>query len=525
MFLKCVKQSKVWHRKFSSILKDDCKIIRGLVLGLYEKEPDSLTPRLSSIGEQFNELSRGKLQQLINESRIDGTLGTMRTFNNIHNQYDSICVVGCGKEGLEYNQLEGLHEGMENARIAAAIGARTLDAENCRVIHLEPMDYAEQVAEGATLALWKHQGNKLKFDQKKTPALELFDSSETAAFARGMHKANAQNITRKLSEMPANQATPMGFAQEAIEQLCPCGVTVEVRNQDWIESKNMKCLMAVSRSSCEKPVFLEITYCGGDQNAKPVLLVGNGLTFNSGGLSLKKARGMHEYRASMAGAAVVISTIRAAAQFQLPINLVAVIPLCENLNSGMSLKPGDILHTLNNKTIAVHDTSNVGVLMMADAFCYGIEFYKPKLIIDVATLADKMTNALGSGASGVFTNSHYLWKQIQTAGAYSGDRVWRLPLWKYFEKKVNHFSHVDLSNTGHGKGLPCLTAAVLREFCPCIDWLHLDICGVGMNATTNILPYLPPHQMTGRPTRTLIQLMYQLACPEAQQYWDIKEQR
>lgn len=504
-------------------MPDDCKMARGLVLALYEKEQDAAAPRLSTVGEQYDECLNGKLQQLVQESALDGQLGTSQIFNGIDKQYESICIVGAGKEGLGYNQLETLHEGMENVRVAAAIGAQQLEAEKCSSISLEPMDYPEQVAEGATLALWQYQDNKAKGDRKIATKLSLHDSNDQDGWQRGIIKASAQNMARKLSEMPANQATPVGIAQETTDYLCPCGITVEVRNNDWIESKNMQCLLAVGRSSCESPVFLEISYCGGDKSEKPVLLVGNGLTFNTGGICLKPTVQIDEFRASMAGAAVAIATMRAVAELSLPINVSAVIPLCEHLTSGMSLKPGDIFNTLNDKTICLHDTDNIGVLMIADAMCFGIERYKPKLVIDVATLSEGMTKALGSGATGLFTNSHDMWQQIASAGAYSGDRVWRLPLWKHFDRQVKNYRHVDLSNKGFGKGEPCLLAACIREFCSDIDWIHMDVYGVGMNTTTNVIPYLPFHRMTGRSTRTLIQLLYQLACPEAKKYWDVRE--
>lgn len=508
------------HRQLSAG-KDDCKLINGLVLALYEKEPDANQPRLSVSGERFNESTQGVLQKLVQESGMDGSVGTGTVFNIDHSKFESICVVGCGPEGIGYNTLEAIHEGMENVRIASAIATRKLKAEHCSVIHLESMEFAEQVAEGATLAEWDFRENKCQADRTKMPKFELFDSTDVDAFQRGIVKATCQNMARKLSEMPANQLTPVGFAQSTVDYLCPCSITVEVRNQDWIESQNMNCLLAVARTSCEPPIFLELSYCGGQYDEKPVLLVGSGLTFNSGGLFTKEPKGLNEYRASMAGAAVVVATMRAIAELSLPINVSAVIPLCEHLISGMSIKPGDILRSMRDTSIAVHDTNNVAVLALADAFCFGIDNYKPKLVVDVATISDGIMTALGSSGAGIFTNCHYLWKQMHMAGAYTGDRVWRLPLWKEFEKRVRNYGSVDLSNAGRGKGSPALAAAFLREFCPCHDWLHMDIRGVGMNTTTNLVPYLRAHHMTGRPTRTLTQFLYQIACPDAEPYWNV----
>lgn len=507
------------HLRLISFGKDECKSVSGLALAMYEKEPDAAHPRLSVSGERFNECTHGVLQKLVNDSGMDGTVGTGMVFNIEHKQFDSICVVGCGPEGIGYNTLEAIHEGMENVRVASAIATRKLKDEKCSVIHLEPMEFPEQVGEGATLAAWEY--NKSERDQKKVPNFELFDSTDVDAFQRGIVKATGQNMARKLSEMPANKMTAIGFAQATVDYLCACSITVEVRNQDWIESQNMNCFLSVARTSCEPPVFLELSYCGGQYEEKPVLLVGSGLTFNCGGLFKKEPRGLSEYRASMAGAAVVVATMRTIAELSLPINVSAVIPLCEHLISGMSLKPGDIMRTMNEKSIAVHDTNNVAVLALADAFCFGIDNYKPRLVIDVAAVGDGVMTALGGSGAGVFTNCHYLWKQMHMAGAYTGDRVWRLPLWKEFDKRVKNYKNVDLSNTGSGAGSPALAAAFLREFVQCHDWLHMDIRGVGMNTTTNLVPYLRAHHMTGRPTRTLTQFLYQMACPDSESYWNV----
>uniref|UniRef100_A0A1B0GPS1 Cytosol aminopeptidase domain-containing protein n=1 Tax=Phlebotomus papatasi TaxID=29031 RepID=A0A1B0GPS1_PHLPP len=177
-----------------------------------------------------------------------------------------------------------------------------------------------------------------------------------SALERGLFKAEAQNLARKLAEAPANQMTPTVFAQVATDSLCPCGVTLDIRGADWITAQRMTAFMAVARSSCEPPAFLEINYYGSDTGERPILLIGSGVTFNSGGLCLKPAKDMELERATMSGAAVVVSAVRAAAALSLPINIRAVIPLCENMPSGMSFKVGDVFRCSNGKSVAVHDT-------------------------------------------------------------------------------------------------------------------------------------------------------------------------
>lgn len=151
---------------------------------------------------------------------------------------------------------------------------------------------------------------------------------------------------------------------------------------------------------------------------------------------MRPPKGMDEYRGAMAGAAVVVATIRAAAALSLPINISAVIPLCENMPSGMACKPGDVVTLLNGKTLAIRDTDKAGVVVMADPLLYAQTTYKPRLVVDVATLGMGVVRAFGGGATGIFSNSHYIWKQFQKAGSLTGDRMWRLPLWQYYKKLV-----------------------------------------------------------------------------------------
>jgi len=165
---------------------------------------------------------------------------------------------------------------------------------------------------------------------------------------------------------------------------------------------------------------------------------------------------------------------------------------------------------------AVRDLDKAGVVVMADPMLYGQSTYKPRLVVDVATLGSGVKKAFGGGATGIFSNSHYIWKQFQSAGALTGDRVWRLPLWNYYKKQITDEMGYDISNNGRGLASSCLAAAVLHELVPCVDWAHLDTRGTGMLTKHGLIPYLTRKYMTGRPTRTLVQFLYQMACPANQ---------
>jgi len=182
----------------------------------------------------------------------------------------------------------------------------------------------------------------------------------------------------------------------------------------------------------------------------------------------------------------------------------------------MACKPGDVVTLMNHKSMAVRDLDKAGVVVMADPMLYGQSTYKPRLVVDVATLGSGVKKAFGGGATGIFSNSHYIWKQFQSAGALTGDRVWRLPLWNYYKKQITDEMGYDISNNGRGLASSCLAAAVLHELVPCVDWAHLDTRGTGMLTKHGLIPYLTRKYMTGRPTRTLVQFLYQMACPANQ---------
>lgn len=265
-----------------------------------------------------------------------------------------------------------------------------------------------------------------------------------------------------MCEAPANHLTPNAFAQATVDALCPCGVNVEVRNIEWIEAQDLNTFLSVAKSSCEPPVFLEINYCGDDKGSAPILLVGPGITFNSGGLCLTPPNKIAEQMAAMSGGASVVATIRAAAALSLPINIVGVIPMCENMPSGMAFKPGDVITSLDGKTICIEDSNNAARLMLADIFLYCQTAFKPRMIVDISVLSHEISKTLGQAATGVFCSSEFIWKQVQKASAVSGDRVWRLPLWNYFTREVKDYNHVDMCNKGTGQGQTCMGAAFLR---------------------------------------------------------------
>ncbi|EDW01089.1 GH21239 [Drosophila grimshawi] len=483
----------------------------GIVIGLYLKEGEK-DPQLSPNGEKLDDRVGGKISALVRETGMNGKLGRGRMFSNVDKEFASIVVVGLGREGIGYDAEEVLDVGMENARIAAAVGARALQYQGVQSVYVDSMEYPEQAAEGASMAVWRYNVNKRKHRRLAIPKLELYGSTDVDAWTRGLFKAESQNLARRLSDTPANQMTPSIFAQAAIDALCPCGVTVEVRTMDWIEEQALNSFLMVAKGSCEPPLILEISYRGTSPDDRPLQLMGNGLTFNSGGLCLKHKNSLHMQRGALTGAACCVAAIRAAAALSLPINVSALLPLCENMPSGMAAKPGDVITLLNGKTLCIKDTSNAGTVMLADPLIYAQTTQKPRLLVDVGAHNTGVQFGLGSSSTGLWTNSSDLWKQFRKAGSLTGDRVWRMPLWKHFKDLIEPNKTYDMCNKGRGPASSCLAAALLHSIVACADWVHLDTRGTGMLGKAGVPPYLLRDSMTGRPTRTLIQFMYQMAC-------------
>ncbi|XP_001360446.3 cytosol aminopeptidase-like [Drosophila pseudoobscura] len=491
-----------------------CKKPKGVVVGVYKRDSDK-PPKTTENAVTLDDSVGGKVMQWIRERNMDGSPGKGLLFSGMDGDYQAIAVVGVGDYDAAFNEEEELDLGMENVRVAAGAGARALQMQGMREVHVDSMGYPEQAAEGASLAVWRFNMNKRKKNRTRTPKLEMYGKGDREAWTRGLFKAESQNLARRLSDTPANMMTPSVFAQAAVDALCPCGVTVEVRSMDWIEDMKLNSFMMIAKGSCEPPLLLECSYCGTAPEEKSVLLLGLGLTFNSGGLCLKKKTGMDQYRGAMAGAAVCVGVLRAASALSLPMNISAIIPLCEHMPSGMAVKCGDVVSLLNGITMGVKDVGKAPVVVMADPLLYGQAAHKPKMIIDIGTVAQGVNYALGGGATGLWTTSNFVHKQFRKAGGITGDRVWRFPLFKYYHQIVTKNITYDLSNAGRGPASSCLAAAILRSLVPCVDWAHLDNRGTGMLTTTNPLPYLLKNQMTGRPTRTVIQFLYQLACSES----------
>ncbi|KAI0364795.1 hypothetical protein BV20DRAFT_955555 [Pilatotrama ljubarskyi] len=352
-----------------------------------------------------------------------------------------------------------------------------------------------------------------RLSEPRPEKLNLSPLSADKAWETGVIYAKAQNLARTLMELPANIITPTAFTERVKAEFAGIpNVDVVVRDTEWAEKKGMNTFLSVTKGTSEPAKFLEIHYKGAASDATPLVFVGKGITFDSGGISLKPSVGMSLMRGDMGGAATVCAAALAIAQLKLPINLVVLTPLTENMPGPAANKPGDIVYAMNGKSVEIDNTDAEGRLILSDALYYGSTEFKPHTLIDVATLTGSMDYGVGEVYSGVFTNSDSLWAELHAAGEREYDRFWRMPLDEEYGPQI-YSSNADLCNTG-GKRAGCCTAALfLKSFVegvepadgaeePAVRWAHLDIAG-SMEASRSTA--YQEKGMTGRPTRALIE--------------------
>lgn len=305
-------------------------------------------------------------------------------------------------------------------------------------------------------------------------------------------------LAKDLANLPANICTPSYMADQAKSLAKETGLDIVILEKEAIEKEGMGALLAVAKGSEEPLRFVTLKYKGTKKNQKPVVLVGKGVTFDSGGICIKPAAGMEEMKFDMSGAASVLGTLKAIAMLKLPINVVGVMPLTENLPSGTAVKPGDIIKSLSGQTIEVINTDAEGRLILADALSYS-ERFNPEFVIDMATLTGAIIIALGAVATGLMSNDGALVRDLERAGEQSYDRVWSLPLWDDYQEQIDS-NVADIANIGVGGGKSITAACFLSRFTKKFQWAHLDIAGTAWKSGKD-------KTATGRPVALLVQFL------------------
>ena len=295
------------------------------------------------------------------------------------------------------------------------------------------------------------------------------------ALAEAVATADGNDLARTLGNLPPNICTPTYLAEEAKKLAREFKLGCEVLEQRDMEKLGMGALLAVTRGSRQPPKLIVLKYNGGAKKQKPIVFVGKGVTFDTGGISLKTAPEMDEMKFDMSGAGSVLGTLRALAGMRAPLNAIGLIPACENMPDGNATRPGDVVTTLSGQTVEILNTDAEGRLILCDALTYA-ERFEPDTVVDIATLTGACVIALGHVASGLFSNNEKLAAEIASAGDEAWDRVWRMPLWEDYQEQLRS-NFADMANIG-GRPAGSVTAACyLARFARKLRWAHLDIAG------------------------------------------------
>ncbi len=375
---------------------------------------------------------------------------------------------------------------LDQARKASAVAcrmARELGAESiASVVHGDGAQAAQASVEGAVLGLYEFRVHKTEPAPRKavhTFTLVEADANKMPDVERGARigrvAAEATCLTRDLVNQPANYMTPTLLAEAASQAAAESGLHCQVYGAEWMREQNMGALLGVTQGSDEPPRFIVLEH-GRGRSRQPLVFVGKGITFDSGGISIKPAEGMEAMKNDMGGAAAVVGALRAIGQLDLPLHVVGIIPACENLPSGHAYKPSDVLRARNGKTIEVLSTDAEGRLILADALCYAAE-YQPAAVVDLATLTGACVVALGKNvAAGLFSSDEGLRDKVRQAGASAGEKLWPMPLFPEYRESIKS-DVADIKNQGGRQGGVGTSAVFLQEFTG-YPWAHLDIAGM-----------------------------------------------
>ncbi|WP_116365209.1 leucyl aminopeptidase [Parahaliea mediterranea] len=334
------------------------------------------------------------------------------------------------------------------------------------------------------------------------PGKALPAGKAQAALERGAHIGGGVNLARNLANLPGNICTPTYLAQQA-RSLCRGhkNLTARILDEKKMQELGMGSLLSVSAGSDQPAKLIIMEYKGGKAKDQPYVLVGKGITFDTGGISLKPGAKMDEMKFDMGGAASVFGTLQAVRDLQLPLNVVGIVAAAENMPSGGATKPGDVVTSMSGKTIEILNTDAEGRLVLCDALTYA-ERYKPAAVVDIATLTGACVVALGSHASGLYANKDELADQLLEAGQQTFDRAWRMPLWDDYQKQLSS-NFADMANIGGPGGGSITAACFLARFADKYDWAHLDIAGSAWDSA--------PKGATGRPVALLTRYLQQRA--------------
>ena len=447
--------------------------------------------KLTASAKALDKATKGAITKAIKASSFKGAKNhTLSIMTPPGTRLERVLCVGLGKpKDLGERDLETLG-GRIYSHLRAQSATATVQLDDIDGCKLSADAQAVHVGLGARLGSYrfdKYKTKKKGHDKATLKALNIQcagSAKAKRAFSSANKVADGVFMTRDLVSEPSNVLYPKTLADQA-KTLAKLGVKVEVLGRAKLEKLGMGALLGVAQGS-EKEPFVVVMHWNGNKGAKgkaakPVAFVGKGVTFDTGGISLKPSGGMEDMKYDMGGSAVVIGLMKALAGRKAKVNAVGVVGLVENMPSGTAQRPGDIVTSMSGQTIEVLNTDAEGRLVLADALCYTKERFKPQVMIDLATLTGAIVVTLGGEYAGLFSNSDSLSADIEAAGKATGDKVWRLPMNSAYDKMINSPA-ADMQNISSTRGGGSITAAqFLKRFVGTTKWAHLDIAGVAWN--------------------------------------------
>jgi leucyl aminopeptidase len=473
-----------------------------VILGVFERR------KLSAAATEFDKTTQGLLKKILRDGDMDGSSGqTVMVHYPAGAKCERVLLVGCGKAG-DFNGRA--YQKAVNSAVQTVNASGADDA----VSYLAGLEVADRttyqkvrtLVEGTRCAAYTPDALKSTKDKSARPIRRLtvgVDAGNMTIARKALADAEAiasgVELARMLGDLPGNICTPSYLAGKARELgKSSTRLKVSVMNEAGMEKLGMGSLLSVSRGSRQPAKLITLKYNGGKASEKPVVLVGKGVTFDSGGISIKPGGKMDEMKYDMCGAASVLGTLKACIAMKLPINVVGVIPATENLPDGDASKPGDIVTSMSGQTIEVLNTDAEGRLILCDALTYSDRF-KPAVVIDIATLTGACVIALGSHAAGLLSNDDDLAGELLDAGQSAGDRAWHMPLWDEYQPQLKS-NFADMANIGGREAGTITAACFLSRFTKKYRWAHLDIAGVAWKGGSE-------KGATGRPVSLLTQFL------------------
>ena len=466
--------------------------------------------RLSNPAKAIDKASKQYISTLIRRGDMDGDKGQHLLLHNVPGvMADRVLLIGCGKE-REIN--DGAYRQIIKDSISVLNNTGALEGINyLSELNIKNRDYSWKIKQAVEIAEHTlYQFNELKSKNKKprrllrkitytVPTRRELSKCETS-MKQGSAVANGVKLARDLGNYPSNICTPTYLAQQAIKLAKNYNaLSVNILEESDMEKLGMGSLLSVSQGSTAPAKLITLEYKASKKTQKPIVIIGKGVTFDTGGISIKPSPAMDEMKYDMCGAASVLGTMSAVAELNLSINVIGIIPATENMPSGDATKPGDIFTSMSGQTVEVLNTDAEGRLILCDAITYSKK-YNPDVVIDIATLTGACVVALGKHATGLLSNHNPLARELINAGEDSGDRAWQLPLWDEYQQQLNS-PFADIANIG-GRDAGTITAACfLSRFAEKLQWAHLDVAGTAWLSGSR-------KGATGRPVSLLMQYIF-----------------